>query len=335
MLALTVGDPGGIGLDVTIRAWQVRKQEGLSPFYLIADPDSVRARARLLGCDVPIKETDPRAADQHFGKALPVVPLGNKLSCSAGFPETGNAAGIVESIDRAIADVMSGDAAAMVTCPIAKKPLYDAGFRFPGHTEYLGHVGEKYVEHALTPVMMLAGPNLRAVPVTVHIPLADVPAQLTEDMIVSVAQIAAQALQDRFAIRAPRLAVAGLNPHAGEGGAIGHEDIAIIQPAIERLQACGIDARGPLPADTMFHPAALASYDTAICMYHDQALIPAKALAFDETVNVTLGLPFIRTSPDHGTAFDIAGSGKANPASLIAAIRLAAQLGEKAEMQNT
>lgn len=335
MLALTVGDPGGIGLDVTIRAWQARNHEDLPPFYLIADPDAIRARARLLGCEIPIAETDPRAATEHFDEVLPVVPLSNKLSCSAGFPEAENAPGIVESIDRAVADVMSGDATAMITCPIAKKPLYDAGFRFPGHTEYLGHVGKSYVKHAVTPVMMLAGPNLRAVPVTVHIPLAKVPAQLTEDLIVSVAQITAEALQNRFAIRAPRLAVAGLNPHAGEGGAIGHEDISIIQPAIERLRAGGIDARGPLPADTMFHPAALATYDTAICMYHDQALIPAKALAFDETVNVTLGLPFIRTSPDHGTAFDIAGTGKANPASLIAAIRLAARLGDEAEVQNT
>ena len=310
MLALTVGDPGGIGLDVAIGAWQAREQEDLPPFYLIADPDAVQARAKLLGCELPIVATDPATCARQFGEALPIIPLHNRLTCSAGYPETGNAAGIVESIDRAVADVMAGHATAMVTCPIAKKPLYDAGFRFPGHTEYLGHVGEKFVEHELTPVMMLAGPNLRAVPVTVHIPLADVPAQLTEDLVVSVAQITAQALQNRFGIEAPRLAVAGLNPHAGEGGAIGHEDIAVIQPAIKRLQASGIDVRGPLPADTMFHPAALASYDTAICMYHDQALIPAKALAFDETVNVTLGLPFVRTSPDHGTAFDIAGSVK-------------------------
>lgn len=334
MLALTVGDPAGIGLDVTIRAWHARKQEGLPPFYLIADPAALRARARLLDVEIPISESDPQDAGRIFGKALPVVPLSNKLSGSAGHPESGNAAGIVESIDRAIADVMAGNANAMVTCPIAKKPLYDAGFRFPGHTEYLGHVGEKYVKHKLTPVMMLAGPDLRAVPVTVHIPLAEVPARLTEDLIVSVTHITARALRNRFAIEAPRLAVAGLNPHAGEGGAIGREEIAIVQPAIERLKAEGIDARGPLPADTMFHPAALAGYDAAICMYHDQALIPAKALAFDETVNVTLGLPFVRTSPDHGTAFDIAGSGRANPASLIAAIRLAARLGGRAGMQD-
>lgn len=328
MLAVTVGDPGGIGLDVTIQSWLERVHAELPPFYLIADPRAVDARARALGLELPIAEIEPDEADQHFAMALPVVPLRNRLTQTAGSSQTENAAGIIEAIDRAIADVMSGTASAMVTCPIAKKPLYDAGFRFPGHTEYLGHVGERYVDRALTPVMMLAGPNLRAVPVTVHIPLAEVPTQLSEDLIVSVARIVADALKEQFAINAPRLAVAGLNPHAGEGGAIGREDMLVIQPAVVRLQASGIDARGPLPADTMFHPAALAGYDAAVCMYHDQALIPAKALAFDETVNVTLGLPFIRTSPDHGTAFDIAGSGKASPASLIAAMRLATKLGD-------
>ena len=210
-----------------------------------------------------------------------------------------------------------------MTCPIAKKPLYDAGFRFPGHTEFLGHLAELATGRPARPVMMLAGPDLRAVPVTIHIALAEVPRRLTTALIVETAAITAADLADKFGIHKPRLAVAGLNPHAGEGGAMGTEDEAVVRPAVEELQRRGIDARGPLPADTLFHPRARATYDAAICMYHDQALIPAKALAFDESVNVTLGLPFIRTSPDHGTAFDIAGKGIARPDSLIAALKLA------------
>jgi 4-hydroxythreonine-4-phosphate dehydrogenase len=216
----------------------------------------------------------------------------------------------------------------VVTCPIAKKPLYDAGFGFPGHTEYLAHLASRHIGRDVTPVMLLAGPDLRTVPVTIHIALADVPKVLTTELIIATARITAADLKSRFGIPRPRLAIAGLNPHAGEGGAMGLEDIAIVAPAVEMLKAEGIDAIGPLPADTMFHPRARASYDAALCMYHDQALIPAKTLAFDEAVNVTLGLPFIRTSPDHGTAFDIAGKGIARADSLIAALRLARRLAD-------
>ncbi len=314
LLALTAGDPSGIGPEITIAAWRSRERQAVPPFYLIGDPDFLRARVP----DVPLAVVEPGEAAAAFAEALPLVQLRARFTGTPGRPETANAAGIVESIERAVADVAAGHAAALVTCPIAKKPLYDAGFAYPGHTEFLGHLAG-----GARAVMMLAGPDLRAVPVTVHVALAEVPRLLTRRDIVETARITARDLQSRFGIARPRLAIAGLNPHAGENGAMGREDEEIVRPAVEALIAEGIDARGPLPADTMFHPRARATYDAAICMYHDQALIPAKALAFDETVNVTLGLPFIRTSPDHGTAFDIAGQGVARPDSLIAALKMA------------
>ena len=327
-LALTAGDPSGIGPEIAVAAWLARNEHSVPPFYLLTDPALLAARARHLGIDVAIEETTPAAAAAVFPRALPIVPLDARFTDAPGRPDTANAAGIIEAIDRAVADVFSGAAAALVTCPIAKKPLYDAGFRFPGHTEYLAHLAGLKAGRDVVPVMMLAGPDLRAVPVTIHIPLADVPGALTQSAIEEISRITAHDLETRFGIAKPRLAVSGLNPHAGEGGAMGGEDEAIIRPAIEALHQAGIDAFGPLPADTMFHPRARAGYDAAICMYHDQALIPAKALAFDETVNVTLGLPFIRTSPDHGTAFDIAGKGIARPDSLIAALKLARHLAD-------
>jgi 4-hydroxythreonine-4-phosphate dehydrogenase len=222
--------------------------------------------------------------------------------------------------------VLDGAASALVTNPIAKNVLYRSGFPEPGHTEYLARLAAEATGVARRPVMMLWSPELAVVPVTIHLPLAQVPGALDADLIVEVGRITADDLARRFGVARPRLAVAGLNPHAGEDGAMGTEDSAIVRPAVERLIAAGIATRGPLPADSMFHPAARASYDAALCMYHDQALIPIKTLAFDHAVNVTLGLPFVRTSPDHGTAFDIAGTGRADPASLIAAIRLAARL---------
>jgi 4-hydroxythreonine-4-phosphate dehydrogenase len=298
------------------------------PFYLIADPTLIAARARRLGADVPITETVPAEAARVFTRALPVVPLVARFVDGPGRPDPANAAGIIEAIDRAVDDCLGGRAAAVVTCPIAKKPLYDAGFRFPGHTEYLAHLATLHTGAEAMPVMMLAGPELRTVPVTIHIALRDVPKALATDLIVATARITAADLEHRFGIAKPRLAIAGLNPHAGEGGAMGAEDEHIVRPAVDRLRAEGIDAFGPLPADTLFHARARAAYDVALCMYHDQALIPAKALAFDEAVNVTLGLPFIRTSPDHGTAFDIAGKGIARADSLIAALRLARRLAD-------
>ncbi|TPI60451.1 4-hydroxythreonine-4-phosphate dehydrogenase PdxA [Mesorhizobium sp. B3-1-7] len=327
-LALSVGDPSGIGPEIAIAAWQAGDSAGVPPFYLLADPALIEARARLVGANVAIAETLPGQAAHHFSRALPVVPLYARHVDSPGEPDPANAAGTIEAIDRAVADCLAGRAAAIVTCPIAKKPLYDAGFGFPGHTEFLAHLASRQTGRDVTPVMMLAGPDLRTVPVTIHIALADVPKMLTTELIVATARITAANLKSRFGIARPKLAIAGLNPHAGEGGAMGLEDAAIVAPAVEMLQAEGIDAIGPLPADTMFHPRARAGYDAALCMYHDQALIPAKTLAFDEAVNVTLGLPFIRTSPDHGTAFDIAGKGIARADSLIAALRLARRLAD-------
>ena len=288
------------------------------------------ARARAIGQALAIAEVSPGEASAAFSRSLPVVPLLHGFSDRPGQPDAGNAAGIIESIDRAVDDVFAGRAAAIVTLPIAKKVLYDAGFRHPGHTEYLAHLASARTGKEFTAVMMLAGPALRTVPVTIHIPISQVPAALSTELIVTTARIAAADLRERFGIGEPRLAVAGLNPHAGEDGAIGSEDALVVAPAIAALKASGIDAFGPIAADTMFHEQARATYDVAICMYHDQALIPAKALAFDEAVNVTLGLPFVRTSPDHGTAFNIAGTGTARADSLIAALKLAAQLAASA-----
>lgn len=327
-LALSVGDPSGIGPEIAIAAFLAREAASLPAFYLLADPALIASRASRLGVSVPIVETTPAHVAQVFAHALPIVPLAARFIDSPGRPDPANAAGTIEAIDRAVAACFAGDAAAVVTCPIAKKPLYDAGFRFPGHTEYLAHLAARHSGADAMPVMMLAGPDLRTVPVTIHIALAEVPKALTTDLVVSTARITAADLASRFGIPRPRLAIAGLNPHAGEGGSMGQEDERIVRPAVDILRAEGIDAFGPLPADTLFYARARAGYDAALCMYHDQALIPAKTLAFDEAVNVTLGLPFIRTSPDHGTAFDIAGKGIARPDSLIAALKLARRLAD-------
>ena len=328
VLALTSGDPSGIGPEIAIEAWRRRASSRTPAFYLLTDPALVEARARRLGVPIKIAVVAPQEAEAAFQDALPVVPLGASFLDTPGIPDVANAAGTIEAIEAAVKHVVAGRADALGTCPIAKKPLYDAGFAYPGHTEFLGYLAEATAGTPATPVMMLAGPELRAVPVTIHIPLAEVAARLTTALIVETAAITASDLRDKFGIESPRLAIAGVNPHAGEDGAMGREDEEIVRPAVEELRRLGIDARGPLPADTMFHARARAAYDAAICMYHDQALIPAKALAFDETVNVTLGLPFIRTSPDHGTAFDIAGKGIARPDSLIAALRLARHMAD-------
>ncbi|HVW54247.1 MAG TPA: 4-hydroxythreonine-4-phosphate dehydrogenase PdxA [Rhizobiaceae bacterium] len=322
-LALTIGDPSGVGPEIAADAWRMRREAGVPPFYLLADPEQIAARVALSGKAVPVEVTTATAAEARFERALPVVALSHNLSERPGQSDVNNAGGIIEAIDRAVEDVGKGLASALVTNPIAKKTLYEAGFRYPGHTEYLGHLAERMTGEATTPIMMIAGPELRTIPVTIHIPLSEVPHRLTAEMILTAARITARDLEKRFGIANPRLALAGLNPHAGEGGSIGKEDEEIVSPAVEALRREGIDATGPLPADTMFHAAARRKYDAALCMYHDQALIPAKTLGFDDAVNVTLGLPFIRTSPDHGTAFDIAGKGIARPDSLIAALKLA------------
>lgn len=331
-LAVSVGDPSGIGPEIVIAAWQRRESNAVPPFYLIADPALIDSRARLIGADIQIRDVEPSEANGFFQSALPVVALSSRFTDKVGIPDSANANGVIEAIDRAVEYCCSGAAAAVVTCPIAKKSLYDAGFRFPGHTEYLAHLAKRLTGNEVVPVMMLAGPELRTVPVTIHIPLSQVPKALTTDLILATARITARDLRDRFDIAKPRLAVSGMNPHAGEGGSMGSEDAEIIAPAIAALRGEGFDAFGPLPADTMFHPRARANYDVALCMYHDQALIPAKALAFDEAVNVTLGLPFVRTSPDHGTAFDIAGRGIARCDSLIAALKMARQLADTASV---
>ena len=325
-LALTIGEPGGVGPDITLGAWLDRHRNPLPAFYCYADPGFLTDRARRLGLDCPIAVVSPDEAVARFGDALPVVPLEARIVAEPGGAEESNAAAVIEAIARAVGDIRSGHAAAMVTNPINKEALYRAGFRHPGHTEFLGTLSSAWTGEPGRPAMMLAGPDLRAVPVTIHIPLRDVPAALSEDLILETCRIVDADLRRRFAIAQPRLAIAGLNPHAGEGGTLGTEERDVIAPAIARLRDEGIGALGPLSADAMFHPSARAGYDAAICMYHDQALIPAKTLSFAETVNVTLGLAFIRTSPDHGTAFDIAGTGKADPSSLRAALRLAAEL---------
>ena len=275
---------------------------------------------------MPIEVVTPANAGAAFARALPVVPLGLPATAEPGKPDATSAPAAIASIDRAVADVIGGVAAAVVTNPVAKSVLYKAGFSDPGHTEYLAKLSFEQTGNPAWPVMMLWSPEVAVVPVTIHVPFKEVPERLTRDLIFETGRVVARDLIDRFGIARPRLAVAGLNPHAGEDGTLGKEDSLIVRPAIERLIADGIDARGPLAADTMFHEAARKTYDAALCMYHDQALIPIKTLAFDHGVNVTLGLPFVRTSPDHGTAFDIAGTGKADPSSLVAALKLAARL---------
>ncbi|PWW02284.1 4-hydroxythreonine-4-phosphate dehydrogenase [Hoeflea marina] len=335
-LAVSMGDPAGIGLDLCLAAWLAQAGGDIPAFFLVGDPDALAARAELLGLAVPIEEATPEQAAGRFGAALPVVVARCAVDPVPGSPDSANGQAIIGAIRQSVELVMAGRARALVTSPIAKSVLYAAGFGFPGHTEYLAALAEEHAGAKVTPVMLLAGPHLRVAPVTIHIPLSQVPLALTTEAIVQTGRIIAADLNRRFGIEAPRLAISGLNPHAGESGTLGGEDDSIIAPAVRQLQALGIDAVGPLPADTMFHEEARAGYDAAVCMYHDQALIPAKALGFHDSVNVTLGLPFIRTSPDHGTAFTLAGKGVARPDSLIAALRLADRMaGTEAALAGT
>jgi 4-hydroxythreonine-4-phosphate dehydrogenase len=328
-LALTLGEPAGIGPDLTLAVWRRRVELDLPPFYLIGETDFLRSRARVLGLDVPLVVVAPEEAPAAFQHALPVAPLGMAVTAAPGKPDASSAPAAVASIRRAVADVLAGRAAAVVTNPVAKNVLYRSGFAEPGHTEFLAKLAAEATGKPVHPVMMLWSAELAVVPVTIHLPLRDVVSRLTTELIVETGRIVARDLSARFGIARPRIAVAGLNPHAGEEGALGEEDATIVAPAVAQLRAEGIDAIGPLPADTLFHERARAGYDVALCMYHDQALIPIKTLAFDRAVNVTLGLPFVRTSPDHGTAFDIAGTGGADPSSLVAALALAARLSAK------
>lgn len=326
LLALTQGDPAGIGPELALAAWRQREERGIPPFAYLGDLAVLSRLAEQLGLPVPLRSVAWGEAEACFAAALPVIELDNRSPAQSGQPDPANAAGVIEAIERGVEAVEAGRAAALVTNPIAKSVLYAAGFQHPGHTEFLAELAGRGHEATPRPVMMIWSEDLAVIPVTIHIPLEAVPGQLTTALIVETGRIAAADLKRRFGVARPRLALCGLNPHAGEGGALGKEDGAIVAPAVERLRALGIEASGPYPADTLFHARARAGYDVALGMYHDQALIPIKTIAFDEGVNVTLGLPFIRTSPDHGTAFDIAGKGIARPDSLCAALRLAARM---------
>jgi len=325
-LALTLGEPAGIGPELALTIWQRRAELDIPPFYIIAEPDFLGRRANQLGLRIPIERATAAKAAAIFHSALPVAALGLPISADPGKPDSSSAPAAIAAIRRGVADVMSGSAAAIVTNPIAKNVLYNSGFAEPGHTEFLAKLVQETSGKVLRPVMMLWSPELAVVPVTIHLPLREIFDKISIQLVVETGRIVARDLRTRFGLVRPRLAIAGLNPHAGEAGMLGEEDRTIVAPAVAALVDEGIDARGPLAADSMFHEAARASYDAALCMYHDQALIPIKTLAFDHAVNVTLGLPFVRTSPDHGTAFDIAGTGTADPTNLIAALRLAARL---------
>jgi len=321
-VALTMGEPAGIGGEIALKAW-LRRGQGLPSFFVIDNPDRLAALAQGLNVTVPIAEiTTPGEAIGRFTTALPVLRQDLAVAVEAGRPQAANAASVAAAIARAVGFAVSGEVAAVVTNPIHKGVMYEGGFRFPGHTEYVAHL----TGHEGREVMMLAAPGLRVVPVTIHVALLESIRCLSQGVIVAAGRVTAAALRRDFAIAQPRLAVAGLNPHAGEAGAMGREEIDIIAPAVAELRAAGIDAFGPLPPDTLFHPEARARYDAVLCMYHDQALIPLKTVDFHRGVNVTLGLPIVRTSPDHGTACEIAGKGEANEASLLAALRLAAQI---------
>ena len=318
-LALTCGEPAGVGPEIAVQAWNQLRDD--CPFFWIGDPGHLPKGSPHQVIDSPAEAVAVAA------RAVPVLVHEFPAPNRPGTPDARNAPAVVSAIARAVALVQSGAASALCTAPIHKKALIDgAGFAYPGHTEYLAALAGGGIQ----PVMMLASDQLRVVPATIHIALSEVPQQLTPALLTSTIAITARGLRDQFGIAHPRIAVAGLNPHAGEGGAMGREELDWIAPLLVRLQSPDHDLTGPLPADTMFHAAARARYDAAVCMYHDQALIPIKTLDFDRGVNVTLGLPFIRTSPDHGTALDIAGQGIANPSSLIEALKLAQSMATKA-----
>lgn len=323
-LALSIGEPAGIGPELALQVWSARANNQVPPFLLLGDPALLLARAKLIGLDVKISECSADTASREFVAALPVEPVG-KSSATPGKPDSSSAALAKSAIERAVILTQSGACEAVVTNPIAKSVMTAAGFSFPGHTEFLAHLAAKGGA-APRPVMMIWSEELAVIPITIHVPLAEVPHLLSVELIAETGRIAARDLKTRFGIAKPRLAVCGLNPHAGEAGTLGREDEMVVRPAVEKLRSEGIDASGPFPADTLFHTEARKKYDAVLGMYHDQVLAPVKTLAFDKAVNVTLGLPFVRTSPDHGTAFDLAGTGRANPSSLLAALKLAHRL---------
>ena len=316
--AVSLGDPAGIGPEIVAKSWVMREARGLPPFFAVGDAASLRAV--WLG-PVEVVST-PEEAAEVFGKALPCLQVADAGEITPGMPSIDGARTAFQALEVAVGLARSGSAAGIVTAPVGKEQLYGVGFTHPGQTEF---IAERCGVAPHNAVMMLAGPSLKVVPITIHIPLAEVSSVLTIDLIRARAITTAKGLQRNFGIGRPRLVVAGLNPHAGEGGALGREEIEVIRPAVESLLAEGYDIQGPIAADALFHSRARETYDAALCMYHDQALIPLKALHFEDGVNITLGLPIIRTAPDHGTAFDIAGQDRADPRAMAAAIRMAAE----------
>ena len=325
LLALTRGDPSGIGLEIAFKAWRAR-DGATEPFLLVADLAHCRAAAAAMRLDVSMEATSPGQAASIFPRALPVLPLEVVTRGVPGVPDAADALGTIASMERAVELVRRGEASAVVTLPVSKEILHRVGYPHPGQTEYMGELARRYWGTSARPVMLLWSPTLAVVPMTVHVSLASVPGLVTASLVADTVRTVAADMARRFGLARPRIAVAGLNPHAGEGGDIGREELDCLVPALARLRDEGLAVTGPHPADTLFHAAARARYDVCVTMYHDQALIPIKTLAFESAVNVTLGLPFVRTSPDHGTAFDIAGKGIADPSSLIEALRLAARL---------
>lgn len=321
-LAISMGEPAGVGPDIALGLYARRVELNLPPFCVFGNVDFLKARAARLGIEVDIIDCSPGDASATFVRALPVVSVEGLVPDHPGQVSPLSAHAVINAISEAVQATLTGACRGLVTGPIHKGALYHAGFRHPGHTEFLA---ELCAQGGVTrlPVMMLAHGGLRAVPVTIHVPIRDVPGLLTKELIIETVRIVAHDLKQRFGIGEPLVAVAGLNPHAGEGGAIGREDLEIVGPAVAQLQFEGLNVEGPLPADTLFYPLHWAKYDAVVAMYHDQALIPIKTVAFEDAVNVTLGLPIVRTSPDHGTAFDLAGTGRASPKSFLAAIRMA------------
>ncbi|MBJ7317821.1 MAG: 4-hydroxythreonine-4-phosphate dehydrogenase PdxA [Brevundimonas sp.] len=320
-LVLTLGEPAGVGPEIVAAAWNALKTEPLA-FAVIGDADLLRAQGVLV-----VEINTPADALQPFGRALPVIHRPLPAAVEVGRPDPANAPAVADGIEEAVSFVLSGEASGLVTAPIAKAPMYASGFRFPGHTEFIAELtADAPYPGTRGPVMMLTARDLRACLVTIHVALGQVAELITADRVARTARVVHESLKRDFAIARPRLAMAALNPHAGEGGALGVEEIETLRPMAAQLRAEGIDITDPRPADTLFHDEARAGYDAALCMYHDQALIPVKTLDFWGGVNVSLGLPIIRTSPDHGTGFDIAGQGIARADSLIAAVRLASEM---------
>lgn len=339
VLLATLGEPGGIGPELILKLWLERQSSPAPPFVYVASQDFIEKRAKTLGITVPtidwIMAQKTQTLEGAFNTALPVINLENPIDDRIGIADPINAPAVIASIEKAVTMIHQSQADGLITAPINKKSLYDAAFKHPGHTEFLGELANQWPNGPHRPVMMLAGPQLRTVPATLHIPLKDVPKALDENKLIELIEITNNDLKDRFNIQNPRIVVTGLNPHAGEEGSMGQEDAMIIAPAIHAAKAKGINVSGPHPADTLFYAERRKTYDAAIAMYHDQALLPVKTIAFDETVNVTLGLPFIRTSPDHGTALDIAAKGIARTGSMLAALKMADQMARNAKAHTT